>query len=131
MNIARNHITPDTGEAPGRTVHGGGRAVPGGLSEEDPPFDPALALTGDPQSIDWQALRSRLFATHDMLGVLGEDAAASGLRLRGSFDGCAASALNAYEEYSRDVNLDASSNRKSNGSKDSRVADVNGSGERG
>ncbi|AOR77630.1 hypothetical protein [Novosphingobium resinovorum] len=81
--------------------------------------------------IDWQALRSRLFATHDRLGVLGEDAAATRLRLRGSFDGCAASALNAYEECSRNVNLDASSNGKPVGRKDSPVADVNDSGERG
>lgn len=127
MNIARNHITPDRGEASGRTVQGGGDGPSGVLSGDSSPVD----LPADLQSIDWQALRSRLFATHDMLGVLGEDAAASRLRLRGSFDGCAASALHAYEESSRNVNLDASSNGKPNGGKDSRVADVNGSGERG
>ncbi len=123
MNVAPHHMTPETGDAPGRTA--GIPAVPGcdGLSEGHLPADPAM--------IDWQALRSRLFATHDRLGVLGEDAAATRLRLRGSFDGCAASALNAYEECSRNVNLDASSNGKPVGGKDSPVADVNDSGERG
>ncbi|PNU01778.1 hypothetical protein [Novosphingobium guangzhouense] len=127
MNVARNHIAPKTGDAPDRTQsRAPGLAVDGaigGLSAEHLPADPA--------GIDWQALRSRLFATHDRLGVLGDDAVATRLRLRGSFDGCAASALNAYEECSRNVNLDASSNGKPSGCKDSPVADVNGSGERG
>ncbi len=125
MNVARNHIAPQTGDAPGRA--GDGLSYDGmpGL----PPFADPQAV--DPPVIDWHALRSRLFATHDRLGVLGEDAAASRLRLRGSFDGCAASALHAYEESSRPINLDASSNGKPVQGKDNPVADVNGSGERG
>ncbi|MEE4452009.1 hypothetical protein [Novosphingobium resinovorum] len=132
MNVARHHITPENGEAPGRTpvctpVHARAGAGDAPSGEH---------LPADLTAIDWRALRSRLFATHDRLGVLGEDAAATRLRLRGSFDGCAASALsayepNAYEESSRDINPDASSNGKSGTGKDSSVADVSDSGERG
>lgn len=128
MNVARNHIAPQTGDAPGRAGDG--------LSGTHLSLDLSADLPVDRQptcwqAIDWQALRLRLFSRHDHLGVQGEDAAASRLRLRGSFDGCAASALHAYEESSRTINLDASSNGKPRTGKDNPVADVSDSGERG
>lgn len=109
MNAARNTISPPTGDAPGRTD----------------------AKPQDLRSIDWHSLRSRLFSACDRLGVLGEDAQASHLRLRGSFAGAAASQLDTFGEASRNINPDASSNGKPKGDKDSSVADANDSGERG
>ncbi len=118
MNIARNLITPQTGNTP---VGVAGRAGEG-IDEH---------LPTDVNAIDWQALRSRLFAAHDMLGVLGSDAKATRLRLRGSFAGGTATALHAYEEALRTVNLDVSTNGKPDGDTVSPVAGVNGNGERG
>lgn len=88
-------------------------------------------FVGPPLPIDWQALRTRLFAAHDALGVLDPEEAASRLRIRGSFDGCAASVLTTYEGVSRPVNLDGSSNRKPEDGNDPPVAGVVGNGERG
>lgn len=115
MNTARNPITPQNGEAQGRAR--GGHAQ--------------LELPGDPHAIDWQVLRSRLFAARDRLGVLGADARAERLHLRGSFESCAASMLDGYETSSRDVNRDASSNGKPAQGRDQSVADMSTKGERG
>src|SRR3546814_17359404 len=66
------------------------------------------ALTEFSLPLDWQALRSRLFAEHEVRTVLTKDARSLRLRLRGSFDGCAASVLNTYDDVSRSVNPTAS-----------------------
>lgn len=84
----------------------------------------------DLRGIDWRALRSRLFATA-MPHSPGTDIAATRLRLRGSFDGCAASALHAYEASLMPINRDASSNGKSDQGNDASVADASANGERG
>jgi len=115
MNIARIHITPQTGEAQGRA----------GDEFVDLPF-PA-----DLQQIDWQALRSRLFASRDTLAMPFADAGASRLHLRGSFDGGAASKLTTYQGSSTIVNLDGSSNGKPIDGNNPPVADVNANGDRG
>ncbi|WP_143084749.1 hypothetical protein [Novosphingobium sp. CF614] len=90
--------------------------------------DQKTCMTGHPQGhaddafadcqlpIDWQDLRSRLFAAHDVRGVFspgippGSSPGAKPLRLRlrGSFDGCAASVLTTYTPTSRAVNPTAS-----------------------
>lgn len=115
MDIARNHITPETGDAQGRAREG--------LAD--------LQLPADLHHIDWQALRSRLFATREMAGTLGADAAASRLHLRGSFDGCAASMLTTYQASLTSINHGGSSNRKPEDGTNDTVADVDGNGERG
>lgn len=114
MNIARNHITPQTGDAQGRASDG--------FAD--------LELPTDLHHIDWQVLRSRLFASRDVAGAQGTFPGASRLP-RGSFDGCAASKLTTYQTSLKPVNLDGSSNGKSVGSTSSPVADANGNGERG
>lgn len=89
----------------------------------------AHATLTEPGPIEWQALRLRFFAARDRRSA-GEDPAATRVRLRGSFDGCAAVALTAYDN-SKDINLDASSNGKPAHGTSYPVADVNGCGERG
>ncbi|HUD29759.1 MAG TPA: hypothetical protein VMQ93_12865 [Novosphingobium sp.] len=114
MNIAHQHKAPETGDAQGRA--GAGFAD--------------LRLPGDLRQIDWSALRQRLFAARDVVGVSGEDAAPK-LHLRGSFHGCAASTLTTYQESSRFVNLDGSSNGKPADGNNPPVAEANEIGERG
>ncbi len=65
-------------------------------------------------SIDWENLRSRLFAAYGMQARPEplDTPERMRLRLRGSFDGSAASVLHTYDEASRSVNPDASSNGK-------------------
>lgn len=118
MNIARNHITPPTGDASSLDAGRTGEGLAAGASQQD--------LRG----IDWQALRSRLFATA-LPHPPGTDITSTRLRLRGSFDGCAASALHAYEASLMPVNRDASSNGKSDEGNDASVADASAKGERG
>lgn len=83
--------------------------------------------------IDWQALRARLFSAREAQLALDPTASPERLRLRlrGSFDGCAASVLTTYQEASRGVNLDASSYGKPDEGKPPPVADVTRNGERG
>ncbi|AXB75241.1 hypothetical protein [Novosphingobium sp. P6W] len=115
MNIARNHLAPDTGDAQGRA---GDEFVD-------------LQFPADLTHIDWQALRSRLFASRDTLAVMTADSAASRLHLRGSFDGYAATRLTTFQASLKPVNLDDSSNGKPVAATNSTAADVNGNGERG
>lgn len=115
MNIARNHITAQTVESPGRA----------GDEFIDLPFPDDL------QHMDWQALRTRVFASRDTLASPGLEYAASRLHLRGSFAGAAASKLTVYHSSLRSVNLDGLSNCKSTDGIDSSVADADGNGERG
>ena len=100
-------------------------------------------MTGHPQGragevltefgppLEWQDLRSRLFAAHEARSVLCAEAKPLRLRLRGSFDGCAASAVTTYKELSRIINLDASSYRKPGETKISPVAGISSTGRRG
>ncbi|WP_148649454.1 hypothetical protein [Novosphingobium barchaimii] len=115
MNIARNHLAPNTGDAQGRA---GDEFVD-------------LQFPADLAHIDWQALRSRLFASRDTLAVMTTDSAASRLHLRGSFDGYAANRLTTYQTSLRPVNLDGSSNGKPADGTTSTAADANDNGERG
>lgn len=64
--------------------------------------------------IDWQALRNRLFAARELQASLDPQSTPEKLRLRlrGSFDGCAASMLTTYQSASRSINLDTSSYSK-------------------
>lgn len=117
MKVAQHHIDRTDGEMARHAC-----VVPPGEGEDG-------SLASELRAIDWQALRSRLFATQDRR-LPGENLAATRLRLRGSFDGCAAVALTAYDN-SKGINLDASSNGKSGHGTSFPVADVNGSGERG
>ncbi|MYL96517.1 hypothetical protein GR702_01845 [Novosphingobium sp. FGD1] len=116
MNNAHEHNSPETGEAQGRA-----RA---GFVD--------LQMPGDPEQMDWQALRSRLFTSREKEPAL-PVSAASPRRLyrRGSFHGCAASALTVYQESSRFVNPDGSSNGKPAGANVSAVAEFDVSGGRG
>lgn len=107
-----------------------------GGDAQDGHLDEARGRGDEPQlhlPIDWQALRARLFAARE--AQLALDPAASPerlrLRLRGSFDGCAASVLTTYQEASRSVNLDTSSYGKPDEGKLPPVADVTRTGERG
>lgn len=93
MNIAHDHNTCMTG---GATPDGDG------------------GFAHVPAPLDWMELRTRLFAAHEVRVVLAaEENSAAGLRLRGSFDGCAASLLTTYEGFSTPVNPNVSTNRKS------------------
>jgi len=93
MNIAHDHNTCMKGAAP--------VAADGGFAHVLAP-------------LDWMELRARLFASHEVRSVLSaEETTAAGLRLRGSFDGCAASLLTTYEGFSTPVNPTVSTNRKS------------------
>lgn len=114
MNIAHDHKTSMVGRPLGRAD---------GTSEEGPP------------AIDWRDLRSRLFAGHGLSsmptpGFL-HDSRPLRLRIRGSFDGCAASVLNTYGEGSASVNRTASSYRKRDEVKASSVAGTSSTGRRG
>lgn len=90
MNIAHDHRTCQTGHA---------HCADDGFMD--------LQTT-----IDWQSLRSRLFAAHEVNAALTAASAKERIRLRGSFDGCAASVLTTYEAVSRPVNPSVSSNGK-------------------
>lgn len=118
MNIARNHMIPHTGAAPGGSV---------------PPGDEFtnLPFPGDLQHMDWQALRARVFASRDTLASPGVEYTASRLHLRGSFEGAAASKLTVYHSSLRSVNPDGSTNLKSQDCNIGLVADADGNGERG
>jgi hypothetical protein len=118
MNAARNHTNFFGGSEPGRAceVHRG--------------TETSAPLPLDANGIDWLALRSRLFAAYGEPETR-EDAAASILRLRGSFAGAAVPALDSYQTCLRSVNLDVSSNGKPPNGTDTPAAGVNGSGERG
>jgi hypothetical protein len=113
MNIARNHTFPPTGDAP--------------IRAEDAFAD----LPPEHRHIDWQALRTRLFASRDTLASPEADYAATRLPLRGSFDDDAALRLGVYQTSLRPVNPAASSNGKSVEVTKGSVADAHGNGERG
>lgn len=82
--------------------------------------------------IDWQALRARLFDAREQAALdQHETPERLRLRLRGSFDGCAASVLTTYEVTARSVNLDASAYGKPEEGKISPIADENTTGGRG
>ncbi|MCJ2179830.1 hypothetical protein [Novosphingobium album (ex Hu et al. 2023)] len=106
--------------------------------------DHKTCMTGQPQQVgaghtltefrlplDWQDLRSRLFAAHEVGAVMSGDARPLRLRLRGSFDGCAASVLTTYEDVSRSVNPTALVYCKSGEAKIAPVADTSSTGGRG
>ena len=119
MNIAHDHKTSRVGRPQGRADD----TSEEGRSEEARP------------AIDWQDLRSRLFAARQFPAVIASAAAPDSrplrLRIRGSFDGCAASALNTYEEGSASVNRTASSYLKPGGDNVSSVAGNSSTGRRG
>lgn len=81
--------------------------------------------------LDWQDLRSRLFTAHEVRTVLEADTRPLRLRLRGSFDGCAASVLTTYEGVSRYVNPSASGYFKPGEAKVLPVAGKSSTGGRG
>jgi len=112
MNMAHDHKPPLPGEAQERAT------------EELP----ELRLP-----IDWQALRARLFAARQLQAALDPQATQESLRLRlrGSFDGCAASVLTTYQGTSTSVNPDASSNGKPAEGTFLPVADRTSTGARG
>jgi hypothetical protein len=110
MNIAHDHKTCMTGHPQGRAGD---------------------AFTDYHLPIDWQDLRSRLFAACEIRTVLSPDATPLRLRLRGSFDGCAASVLTTYQDPSTRVNPNVSGYRKSDGAKISSVAGPSSTGRRG
>lgn len=110
MDIAHDHKTCITGHPQGRAGD---------------------ALTEFHLPLDWRDLRSRLFAAHEVRTVLTRDARPLRLRLRGSFDGCAASVLTTYEDVSRSVNLTASVYCKPGEAKISPVAGISSTGGRG
>lgn len=87
--------------------------------------------SGFPSAPDWEVLRSRLFAAHEVRTVLTDQAASARLRTRGSFAGGAATLLNGYDSGSRPVNLDVSSNIKPGGVKVTTVAGIEEAGGRG
>lgn len=91
MNIAHDHETCKAGHASGRD----GEAF---ISIDRP--------------IDWYALRSRLFAAHDLRAALDDTSAAAGLHRFGSFAGTVASVIHTYAPVSITVNPNASGNRK-------------------
>ncbi|HKR93391.1 hypothetical protein [Novosphingobium sp.] len=81
--------------------------------------------------LDWQDLRARLFAAHEIRAVLDAETKPLRLRLRGSFDGCAASAITTYEGASGYVNPTASTYGKPGENNVSPVAGPSNSGRRG
>ncbi|MCT2401224.1 hypothetical protein [Novosphingobium mangrovi (ex Huang et al. 2023)] len=105
--------------------------------------DQKTCMTGHPQGragdaftdyqlpLDWQDLRARLFAAYEIRTVLSQDTKPLRLRIRGSFDGCAASALTTYEDVSRSVNPTASAYFKPREAKISAVAGPSSTGRRG
>jgi len=99
MNIAHDHETCKAGHASGRD----GEA----FMSIDRPMD--LPIGGP---IDWYALRSRLFAAHDLRAALDDTSAAPGLHRFGSFAGTVASVIHTYAPVSITVNPNASGNRK-------------------
>lgn len=76
--------------------------------------DAPLQAAGAP--IDWDALRMRLFADRALLGLAAQDETQAfrpvRLRLCGSFDTDAASAMNTYGKFSMSVNRSVSTNVK-------------------
>lgn len=89
------------------------------------------AFTAFSSPLVWQDLRTRLFAAHEVRTVLEQDAKPLKIRLRGSFDGCAATALTTYEGLSNCVNPTVSIYRKPFDGKDTPVAGPSNSGGRG
>lgn len=85
----------------------------------------------DQLPLDWQDLRSRLFAAHEVRTVLLADTKPLRLRIRGSFDGCAASVLTTYEALSKHVNPTVSAYRKPGEAKIVTVAGITSTGRRG
>jgi hypothetical protein len=110
MDIAFDHKARDTGRAAGR------------VKEE---------FEGFPSAPDWNDLRSRLFAAHEVRVVLSSDTGPVRLRTRGSFADETALLLNTYGTGSRLVNLNISSNGKSEGVKVTSVAGTDNTGGRG
>lgn len=110
MNIAHDHKTCTTGHPQG--------CADGTLGDFQLP-------------LDWQDLRSRLFAAHEVRTVLSQEARPLRLRLQGSFDGFAASALTTYEHVSRDVNPTASGYLKPGEANLLPVAGISSTGRRG
>lgn len=110
MNIAHDHTTCITGHPQGRA-------------------DGALGDFRFP--LDWQGLRTRLFAAHEVRTVLSQELQPLRLRLQGSFDGGAASVLTTYEGVSRSVNPTASGYFKPGEANVSPVAGISSSGGRG
>lgn len=113
MNIANDHKTAKVGHPQGRA---------------DDTIDAGPV-------IDWRDLRARLFAARQLSATLAPETVPDfrtlRLRIRGSFDGCAASALNTYGGSSESVNRTASSYRKPGGDKVSSVAGNSSTGRRG
>ncbi len=100
------------------------------------PPRPAQGRSGDagadsPLPLEWQDLRTRLVAAHDLRTVLAADDAPMRFRIRGSFDGDAASLLTTYEALQRDVNPTASTYCKSREDIVTPVADTSRTGGRG
>ncbi|WP_188768131.1 hypothetical protein [Novosphingobium endophyticum] len=88
-------------------------------------------FAGFPAAPDWRDLRSRLFAVYEVRTALAGDGAPARLRTRGSFADDTAALLNTYEISSRPVNLEVSSNGKSDGGKVTPVTGKPDAGERG
>ncbi|MFK4873306.1 hypothetical protein [Novosphingobium sp. ZW T3_23] len=103
MNIAHDHETCKAGHASGRD----GEA----FMSIDPSMDRPMDWPID-WPIDWYALRSRLFAAHDLRAALDDTTAAAGLHRFGSFAGTVASVIHTYAPVSITVNPNASGNRK-------------------
>ncbi|WP_313435991.1 hypothetical protein [Novosphingobium sp.] len=99
MNIAHDHETCKAGHASGRD----GEAFMSLDLQMDRPID---------WPIDWYALRSRLFAAHDLRAALDHTSAAARLHRFGSFAGTVASVIHTYAPVSITVNPNASGNRK-------------------
>jgi hypothetical protein len=110
MNIAFEHETCKTGHASGRD------------SEE---FIPEIA------PIDWFALRSRLFAAHDLRMALAEDPVPVRMPRPGSFAGGAADAIHAYDDGTGTVNPNDLTIRKSKTVNFASVAGGRSTGARG
>ena len=81
--------------------------------------------------LDWQDLRSRLLAAHDLRVALAEDSGPRRFSIRGSFDDGAASMLTTYEGLQRAVNPTASTYLKPREDIVSPVADTSSTGGRG
>ncbi|KQM22022.1 hypothetical protein [Novosphingobium sp. Leaf2] len=118
MSIARNPTNTDTTKGPLSDA----ADMPGRVDGVPAAF----------AAIDWQALRQRLFAGAGAReGGLGNGSAATRLRLRGSFDGIAASTLVAYLRPSSLVNPEGSTNGKPQPIDQPFAAGATADGERG
>lgn len=81
--------------------------------------------------LEWHGLRARLFAARAARHALEAAARAAPAIGRGSFDCGSARLLAGYSQNLAAVNPNALGNRKPDGGKDSSVADVSRSGDRG